>query len=189
MFCAYFVFHCFKHVLCWKTSVRIFGYSFWLLSQVASFGYSFWRLTQSRNPSCKFIQKLLLLTRNSRKFSQLISQFSSCKTPRNSFLKCYSWKTCFKPLLSSLKPLFQYFYIKTQSIWMVFHFITISKVILNSFHCFGSLDYILESFVLLDGIVIIGVGKLFFLSNFCMRLVSFDDLLWMLAPCGKKNMY
>ena len=41
-------FSLFKHVLCWKTSVRILGYSFWWLAssetQAASFGYSFWRL-------------------------------------------------------------------------------------------------------------------------------------------------
>ena len=74
------------------------------------------------------------------------------ETPRNNFLKGFSWETCFKPLSSSikplpssLKPLFQYFYIKTQSIWMVFHSINISMVILNSFHWFGSLDYVLES--------------------------------------------
>ena len=72
---------------------------------------------------------------------------------------------------------------------MVFHSINISKVILNSFYFFGSLNYVLESFVLLVGIFIIGVGKTYFLSNFCMILVSFDDFLWMLAPCGKKNMY
>ena len=71
----------------------------------------------------------------------------SHKTPKNSFLKSFSWETFFKPLPSSLKPLFQYFYIKTQSIWMVFHSINISKIILNSFHWFGSLDYVLESFV------------------------------------------
>ena len=35
---------------------------------------------------------------------------------------------------------------------MVFHSFNISKVILNSFHCFGSLDYVLKSFVLLVGI-------------------------------------
>ena len=171
----------FKHVLCWKTSVRIFGYSFWLLSQVASFGYSFWQLAQSRNPSCKFIQKLLLLIHNSRKFLQLISQFSSCKTPRNSFLKCYSWKTCFKPLPSSLKPLFQYFYIKTPSIWMVFHSINISKVILNSFHYFGSLDYVLESFVLLFGIFIIRVGKTYFFVKFLYEIGFF---LWFALDVG-----
>ena len=34
-----------------------------------------------------------------------------------------------------------------------------------------------------------GLEKLKFLPNFCMGLVSFDDLHWMLAPCGKKNMY
>ena len=27
------------------------------------------------------------------------------------------------------------------------------------------------------------------MSNFCMGLISFDDLLWMLASCGKNNMY
>ena len=72
---------------------------------------------------------------------------------------------------------------------MVFHSINISKVILNSFHCFGFLDYVLVSFVLLVGIFIIGVGETLFLSKFCMGLVSFDDFLWLLAPCGKKNMY
>ena len=35
---------------------------------------------------------------------------------------------------------------------MVFHSFNISKVILNSFHCFGSLDYVLKSFVLSVGI-------------------------------------
>ena len=83
----------------------------------------------------------------------------SCETPRNSFLKGFSWETCFKPLTFSFKPFFQYFYIKTQSIWMVFSFFNISKVILNSFHCFGFLNYVLESFVLLVKMFIIGVGK------------------------------
>ena len=41
--------------------------------------------------------------------------------------------------------------------------------------------------MLLVGIFIIGVGKAYFLANFCMGLVSFDDLLWMLAHCGKKE--
>ena len=57
-------FSLFMHVLCWKTSVRIFGYSFWLLSRVANFGYSIWRPAQLWNPSRKFIQKLLRLTCN-----------------------------------------------------------------------------------------------------------------------------
>ena len=44
--------------------------------------------------------------------------------------------------------------------------------------------------MLLVGIFIIRVGKTFFFwSNFCMGLVSFVDLLWMLAHCGKKNMF
>ena len=107
--------------------------------------------------------------------------------PRNSFLKGFPWETCFKPLLSSLKPLFHYFYIKTQSIWMVFHFISISKVIINFFHWFWSLDYVLESFVLLVEIFIIGVGKTYFLSKFCMGLVSFVNLLWMIGPLWQKK--
>ena len=84
----------------------------------------------------------LWLTRDLRKFSWLASH----EMPRNSFLKGFSWETYFKPLPSSLKPLFQYFYIKTQSIWMFFHSIYTSTVILNSFHWFWSLDYVLESF-------------------------------------------
>ena len=62
------------------------------------------------------------------------------KTPRNSFLKGFLWEICFKPLPSSLKPLFHYLYIKTQSIWMVFHSINISKLfslILILRLCFG----------------------------------------------------
>ena len=44
--------------------------------------------------------------------------------------------------------------------------------------------------MLLVEIFIIGVGEIFFFgSNFCMGLVSFDVLLWMLAPCAKKNLY
>ena len=77
---------------------------------------------------------------------RLISRLANRETPKNNFLKSFSWETYFKPLPFSLKPLFQYFYIKSQPIWMVFHSINISKIILNSFHWFGSLDYILVSF-------------------------------------------
>ena len=94
-----------------------------------------------------------------KNFRDSLRNSLSCETPRNSFLKGFSWETCFKPLTFSFKPFFQYFYIKTQSIWMVFSFLNISKVILNSFHCFGFLNYVLESFVLLVKIFIIGVGK------------------------------
>ena len=140
MFSAYFVFHCFKHVLCWKKKkgVRVFS-----------------RLTrESRNWKNAFSSHFLVLwQRGSRltnewalKPSKRLQKFHencfrdsshnspSHETPRNSLLKCFSWETCFKPLPSSLKPLFQYFYIKTQPIWMVFHSINISKVIINSFH-------------------------------------------------------
>ena len=112
---------------------------------------------------CSVLQNRCLSFRDSRKFLRLASHAaqvtsssrsfcdSSCdspmtrenfhdspshETPRNSFLKGFSWETCFKPLLSSLKLLFHYFYIKTQSIWIVFHSINISKVIINFFHWF-----------------------------------------------------
>ena len=42
--------------------------------------------------------------------------------------------------------------------------------------------------MLLVGIFIIGVGKTYFLSNFCMGLVSFDDLLWMFGPLWQKEL-
>ena len=72
---------------------------------------------------------------DSRKFSQLnLATRPVVKRPKSAFYRAFSWETCFKPLSSSLKPLFQYFYIKTQPIWMVFHSINISKVIINSFH-------------------------------------------------------
>ena len=142
--------------MCWKTSVRIFGYSFWLLVRVASklpvLATRFGDL-QVVSPSREFTQKGFMT------HLRLNSQLASREMPKISFLKTFLWKTCFKPLPFSLKPLFQYFYIKTQPIWIVFHSINISKVILNSFHWFGSLDYVLVSFVLLVGIFIIGVGK------------------------------
>ena len=144
----------FKHVLFWKTSVRIFDYSIWLLAWAASklpvLATCFGDL-QAVSPSREFTQKGFATH----------SRLTNHETPRISFLKSFffSWETCFKPLPFSLKPIFQYFYIKTQPIWIVFHSINISKIILNSFHWFWSLDYVLESFVLLVGIFIIGVGK------------------------------
>ena len=194
MFSAYFVFRC-LNMFCIEKQVSEF-----FAAQLAT--------RQSRNPSREFIQKLLathsrlardlLATReNFRDWTSRLAKIfatephdlPSRKTPRNSFLKGFLWETCFKPLPSSLKPLLQYFYIKTQPIWMVFHSINVSKVIINSFHYFWSLDYVLESFVLLVGIFIIGVGKTYFLSIFFMGLVSFVDMHWLLAPCGRKNMY
>ena len=173
MFSAYFVFQC-LNMFCIEKQVSEF-----FVAQLAT--------RQSRNPSREFIQKLLathsrlardsLATRENFRdllaargflatYSRLAKIFAteprdlpSRESPRNSFLKGFLRETCFKPLPSSLKPLFQYFYIKTQPIWMVFHSISISMVIINSFHYFWSLDYVLESFVLLVGIFIIGVGK------------------------------
>ena len=48
---------------------------------------------------------------------------------------------------------------------MIFNSINIFKVILNSFHLFGSLNYVLESVVLSVGIFIIGDGKTFFFGQ------------------------
>ena len=132
-----------------------------------SFSRLSWRLTSHETPVTSSSRSFWRLTRGLlATHSQLAKIFAtkphdspSRETPRNSFLKSFLWETCFKPLPSSLKPLFQYFYIKTQPIWIVFHSINISKVILNSFHWFWSLDYVLENFVLLVGIFIIGVGK------------------------------
>ena len=48
MFSAYFVFHYLNMFCFWKASVRIFGYSFWLLVWATSFGNSFWRLASRK---------------------------------------------------------------------------------------------------------------------------------------------
>ena len=120
---------------------------------------SFSRLTS------RLASRETLVTNSSRNFCDSLAtrenfhDSSSCEMRRNSFLKSFSWETCFKPLPSSFKHLFQYFYIKTQSNWIVFHSINISMVILKFFDWFWSLDYVLESFVLLVGIFIIGFGK------------------------------
>ena len=62
-------------------------------------------------------------------------------------LKGISWDICFKLLSSSPKPLFLWFYIKTQVNSTILHFINISKVIFNSFNWFWSLDYVFGSFM------------------------------------------
>ena len=83
--CSYLVLTCFslfKHVLFWKTSVRIFDYSFWLLAWVANklpvLATRFGDL-QAISPSCEFTQKGFATH----------SRLASRKTPRISFLKCY----------------------------------------------------------------------------------------------------
>ena len=43
--------------------------------------------------------------------------------------------------------------------------------------------------MLLVGIFIIRVEKTYFLSNFCMGLASFDDLLWMFGPSLQENVF
>ena len=110
MFSAYFVFHCLNMFCFWKTSVKIFGYSFWLLAWAASFGYSFWRLASRESKPWVHTEGFRdsLITRQSQNAHNQL------------FKELFSWETCFKPLSSSLKPLFQYFYIKTQPIWIFF---------------------------------------------------------------------
>ena len=148
MFSVDFVFHCLTMFCIEKQVLEFFA------AQLVT--------RQSRNPSREFIQKLLAthswlardsletrenfrdwnsqlaacsrLTRDSKIFATEPRDSPSRETPRNSFLKGFLWETCFKPLPPSLKPLFQYFYIKTQPIWMIFHSINISKVFINSFH-------------------------------------------------------
>ena len=138
------------------------------------------------SPSCKFIQKLSRLTCKLGKFLWLISRLTNRESPKNNFLN-FLWKTCFKPLSSSFKPLFQYFYIKIQSIWMVFHSINISKVILNCFHWFWSLDFVLENFVLLVGIFIIGVRKTWFFFKFLYGIGFFWCFVLDVSPLWQKE--
>ena len=150
IFCVHvYCLHCFllfKHVLCRKTCIRVFSRLNWRLAS---------RETPVVSSSRSFGDSLA--TREN--FVTVPRDSPSCETPRNSFLKGFLGEICFKPLSSFLKPLFHYFYIKTQSIWMVFHSINISKVFLNSFRWFGYLDYVLESFVPLVGVFIMGVVK------------------------------
>ena len=137
-------FSLFKHVLCWKTGVRVFCDS---VGDLPFAKPQSWVHPKALATHSRLMKIFMTEPRNS----------PSRKMPKHSSLKGFLWETCFKPLPSSLKPLFHYFYIKTQSIWMVFHSINISKVIINSW--FWSLDYVLESFVLLVGIFIIRIGK------------------------------
>ena len=79
-------FSLFKHVLCWKTSVRIFGYSFWRLasretqSQVLATHFGDLQVT---SPSCKFTEKVFAT------HSRLSLWLTSRETPRISFLKSF----------------------------------------------------------------------------------------------------
>ena len=156
MFSVYFVFHC-LNMFCIEKQVSEFFATQLATRQSRNPSREFIQkllATHSRLAGDS-LAACWRLTRDSQKFSwlklatrgllathsQLAKFFAteprdspSRETPRNSFLKGFLWKTCFKPLSSSLKPLFQYFYIKNQPIWMVFHFINISKVIINSFH-------------------------------------------------------
>ena len=120
MFSTYFIFHCLN--------------IFYAEKQVLEFFATHLATRQSQNPSRELIQKLSWLTRDLLATRENLCDLTSHETPRNNFLKSFLWETCFKPFSSSLKPLFHYFYIKTKSIWMVFHSINISKVIINSFH-------------------------------------------------------
>ena len=112
MFSAYFVFHCLN--------------MFFVEKQVSEFFATQLATRQLRVHPEAFTTH-----------SQLVKIFATClvaKCSETVFWRAFHGKLVFKPLPSSLKPFFQYFYIKTQSIWMIFHSINISKVIINSFH-------------------------------------------------------
>ena len=125
MFSVYFVFHCLNMFCIEKTGVRVFR---------SSAGDSPVAKPQSRVHPEAFGDSLAACSWLAKIFATEPHDSPSRETPRNSFLKGFLWEICFKPLPSSLKPLFQYFYIKTQPIWMIFHSINISKVIINSFY-------------------------------------------------------
>ena len=86
MFIAYFVLHCLNMFCFWKISVRIFGYSFWLLVWAASklpiLATRFGDL-QAMSLSREFIQ------RDFATHSRLGSRLASREMPRISFLKSF----------------------------------------------------------------------------------------------------
>ena len=99
-------FHCLK-LFCFEKQVSEFlATHFGYLCELPVLATRFGDL-QAMSPSREFTQK------DFATHSQLSSRLASRETPRISFLKSFSWKICLKPLLSFLKPLFQYFYIKT----------------------------------------------------------------------------
>ena len=115
--------------------------NFWLLILATLASSEFWLLSRE-TPVASLSRSFHNSLATRENFRDSFHDSLVTKHLETAFLKCFLWETCFKPLPFSLKPLFQYFYIKTQSIWTVFHYISISKVILNSFHWFGSLDYV-----------------------------------------------
>ena len=139
MFSAYFVFQC-LNMFCFEKQVSEFlATHFGYLRELPA-SCQFWLLGLA---ACK---PRVQTERFRGSLATCLATHQSRNTQNQLFKEFFLWETCFKPLPSSLKLLFQYFYIKTQSIWMVFHSINISKVILNSFLWFWSLDYVLESF-------------------------------------------
>ena len=106
MFSAYFVFH-YLNMFC-------------VLKQVSNFLATHSGYLREQPASCKFWLLILAICKSwvqavslHRMSWWLTLDSSVVKRPKSAFYRAFSWKTCFKPLLSSLKPLFQYFYIKT----------------------------------------------------------------------------
>ena len=155
MFSAYFVFHCLNMFCVEKQVCELFATYLTTRATHKNFRDSFHDSPVAQRKLRVHPEAFATHLATRENFRDSLSR----EMPRNNFLKGFLWETYFKPLSSSLKPFFHYFYIKTQSIWMVFHSINISKVIINSFHWFWSLNYVLESFVFLVEIFIIGVGK------------------------------
>ena len=137
MFSAYFVFHC-LNMFCVEKQVSKF-----FATHLATYA-THENFCDSTVAQCKLWVHQEAFATHLATYKNFCDSLSR-EIPRNNFLNGFLWETYFKPLPSSLRPPFQYFYIKTQPISIVFHFINISKVILSSFHWFWSLDYVLES--------------------------------------------
>ena len=105
IFSAYFVFHYFKHVLCWKTSVKFFCDSLTTRQSgnwKSAFFFFFLLFLQLTHDSWN--SQVVCSSRSfrdSRKFSWPISWLTNRRTPRNSFLKDFHGK----PVLNLSHPL------------------------------------------------------------------------------------
>ena len=108
MFSVYFVFHCLNMFCIEKNRCQSFSRLRWRLAShetpAASSSRRFWQLTRGL---------LVTHSRLTKIFATKSRDLPSCETPRNNLLKGSLWETYFKPLSSSFKHLFYYFYIKT----------------------------------------------------------------------------
>ena len=128
------------------------------------------RVSQLETWPTKVLQLISQVT-NLPNLSRLVCESTTREMPRINFLKGNLWDICFKLLSSSPKPLFQFFYIKTQLNPIVFYSINISKVIFNSFHWFWSLYYVFGGFYVHSwDFLKWDLENLFLVKFFCMGL-------------------